>query len=98
LAALYAVDGTQVSDLARESGSSFSSDGAYLATVGVVESDSVGRSQLGVWLRSPATGLPSMRIALTGDPFAQLFGAAFAPGSHRLAVIGVSWAQILCLP
>ena len=97
LTALYAVDGTQVSDLARASGSSFSSDGAYLASVGVVDSDSVGRSQLGVWLRSPATGLPSMRIALAGDP-SQLFGGAFAPGSHRLAVIGLSWAQILCLP
>ena len=57
-----------------------------------------GRGQPGVWLRSPATGLPSMRIAQTGDPFAQLFAAAFAPAGHRLAVIGLSSAQILCLP
>jgi hypothetical protein len=76
---------------------SFSSDGAYLATVGAVDFDSVGRGLLGVWLLSPATGLPSMRIAFR-DPFAQILGAVFAPGSHRLGVIGISSAQILCLP
>jgi WD40 repeat protein len=100
-ASLHAVDGTPVGPLPRAYAPtfSFSADGTYVATVGVVDpSGNLGHN--GIWLWSPATGLPLVRVdpTLAGDSFGQPLLVAFAPAGHRLAVMGNGSARLLCLP